>query len=136
MQYLQKMPSIISLIFPALAPAIADGLRGMFAKFTGGAGGNPQNVDERVKLMQAEAEKIKAMAELDNPLGTPSQWIIDLRAAYRYVIITVIFLFTGISMYSVTVPLEIKFILLDMTGCAMSFVIGERMYLAVRNNNR
>lgn len=128
--------SIASLVFPALAPAIADGLRGMFAKFTGSAGGNPQNVDERVKLMQAEAEKMKAMAELDNPMGTPSQWIIDLRAAYRYVIITAIFLFTGGALYSSTLPLEIKFILLDMTGASMSFVIGERMYLAIKSSFR
>lgn len=128
--------SIASLVFPALAPAIADGLRGMFAKFTGSAGGNPQNVDERVKLMQAEAEKMKAMAELDNPMGTPSQWIIDLRASYRYIIVSAIFLFTGFGLYSATLPVEIKFILLDMTGAAMSFVIGERMYLAIKSSYR
>ena len=47
--------SIASLILPALVPAFSDGVRGIIAKFTGGAGGQPQNVEERVKLMEAEA---------------------------------------------------------------------------------
>ena len=40
--------SIASLILPALVPAFSDGVRGIIAKFTGGAGGQPQNVEERV----------------------------------------------------------------------------------------
>ena len=40
---------LASLIFPALLPAVTDGLRGIFAKVTGGAGGTPQNVNERIQ---------------------------------------------------------------------------------------
>ena len=42
------MGSLMGLILPALVPAFADGMRGIFARFTGGAGGMPQNVQERV----------------------------------------------------------------------------------------
>jgi len=74
--------SIVSLILPALVPAFADGARGLIAKFTGGAGGQPQNMTERIELMKAEAEKLQALAALDNPTGEPSKWIIDLRSSF------------------------------------------------------
>ena len=51
-------------ILPMLLPALTDGLRGVFAKITGGAGGNPQNVDERIKLMAADTERLKALSEI------------------------------------------------------------------------
>ena len=127
------MFSLSSLILPALVPAISDGLRGIFARFTGGAGGMPQNVQERVELMQAEAQKLQAIAALDNPEGTPSQWIIDLRACYRYIIITAILIFTGVVVFnSDVVGTTVVSVFLDMTGACMSFIIGERMYLSIK----
>ena len=127
------MGSLISLILPALVPAFADGARGLIAKFTGGAGGQPQNVAERIQLMQAEAANLQAMSSLDTPVGQPSQWIVDLRAAFRYVIISAILIFTGITLYfGDIVGASAITVLLDMSGCAMSFVVGERMYLSLK----
>ena len=126
------MTSILSLIMPALVPAFSDGLRGLFAKLTGGAGGQPQNMQERISLIQAETERLKALAQLDTPTGEPSKWIIDLRAAYRYVIISIILLSTIAVVYSPSIPETITLIFLDMTGACMSFIIGERMYLAIK----
>ena len=124
--------SIVSLVAPALLPALTDGLRGIFAKMTGGAGGNPQNVAERIQLMQAETERLKALAELDRPPGEPSRWVTDIRSLFRYAAITVIFLMTGVSIFSGELPNEIKYMLLDLSGGWMSFVIGERMYLQIK----
>ena len=91
------------------------------------------NVQERVQLMQAEAQKLQAIAALDNPEGTPSQWIIDLRACYRYVIISAILIFTGVVVFnSDVVGTSVVSIFLDMTGACMSFIIGERMYLSIK----
>ena len=126
------MGGILGLILPALMPAVMDGVRGIFAKFTGGAGGTPQNMQERIQLIQAETEKLKALADLDTPNGEPSKWIIDLRACYRYVIITFILLATIAVVYSPNVPVSIVAIFLDMTGACMSFIIGERMYLSIK----
>ena len=123
----------MSLVIPALVPAFADGMRGIFARLTGGAGGMPQNVQERVELMQAEAQKLQAIAALDNPEGTPSQWIVDLRACYRYIIISAILIFTGIVVFnSDTVGATVVSVFLDMSGACMSFIIGERMYLSIK----
>ena len=127
------MTSLLSLILPALVPAVADGARGLIAKFTGGAGGQPQNIRERIELMQAESAKLQALAALDTPTGEPSKWIINLRASFRYVIISSIMIFTGIIVFnSDIVGTTVVAIFLDMTGACMSFVIGERMYLAIK----
>ena len=125
--------SIASLILPALVPAFADGARGLIAKFTGGAGGQPQNMTERIELMKAEAEKLQALAALDNPTGEPSKWIIDLRASFRYIIISAIMLFTAVVVFNPdVVGASVVAVFLDMTGACMSFVIGERMYLTLK----
>ena len=127
------MTSLLSLILPALVPAVADGARGLIAKFTGGAGGQPQNIKERIELMKAEAEKLQALAALDTPTGEPSKWIINLRASFRYVIISSIMIFTGIIVFNPDiVGVTVVAVFLDMTGACMSFVIGERMYLAIK----
>jgi hypothetical protein len=126
------MGGILGLILPALVPAFTDGVRGIFAKFTGGAGGTPQNMQERIQLIQAETEKLKALAALDTPSGEPSKWIVDLRASYRYVIITTILIATIFVVYSPGIQLGIVSVFLDMTGACMSFIIGERMYLSIK----
>ena len=125
--------SIVSLILPALVPAFADGARGLIAKFTGGAGGQPQNIAERIELMKAEAEKLQALAALDNPTGEPYKWIVDLRASFRYIIISAIMIFTAIVVFNPdVVGAAVVAVFLDMTGACMSFVIGERMYLTIK----
>ena len=128
------MGSILSLILPALVPAFTDGVRGIFARLTGGAGGQPQNVQERVQLMEAEAQKLQAMSALDGTVtGQPAQWIVDLRASFRYVIISAILLFTGVIVfYPNIVGASVIAVFLDMSGACMSFVIGERMYLSIK----
>lgn len=126
------MGSLLNLILPALVPAFSDGVRGLFAKLTGGAGGQPQNMQERISLIQAETERLKALAALDTPIGEPSKWIVDLRACYRYVIISFILIATICVVYSTNIPLSVVSIFLDMTGACMSFIIGERMYLAIK----
>lgn len=127
------MTSLLSLILPALVPAFADGARSLIAKFTGGAGGQPQNMKERIELMQAESAKLQALAALDTPTGEPSKWIINLRASFRYIIISSIMIFTAIVVFNAdVVGTTVVAVFLDMTGACMSFVIGERMYLAIK----
>lgn len=120
-----------NLILPAIAPAVTDGLRGIFAKFTGGAGGTPQNVQERIQLMTAETERLKALAEIDKPIGNASLWVINVRGVFRYAAITVIWVVTGAAIFT---PQAAQFVplLLDIAGATLSFVIGERMYLGLK----
>jgi hypothetical protein len=121
-----------SVLFPALLPALTDGVRGIFAKFTKGAGGTPVNVTERIQLMQAETARLQALAEIDKPAGEPSLWVNNLRSSFRYLAIIIIWLATVGAVFTSTVPEAITLIMLDLSGACMSFVIGERMYLTLR----
>lgn len=121
-----------SVLFPALIPALTDGVRGIFAKFTGGAGGTPQNVTERIQLMQAETARLSALAEIDKPVGEPDKWVTNLRSSFRYIAIIVIWFATISAVFTPSVPEPITLIMLDLSGACMSFVIGERMYLTLR----
>lgn len=123
---------LASLIFPALMPVVADGFRGLFAKVTGGAGGTPQNVNERIQLMEAETRRLQALAEIDKPAGEPSTWVTDVRAIFRYAAISLIWLATIVAVFTPSVPQSITIMLLDLSGACMSFVIGERMYLSLK----
>ena len=126
------MGSLLSIIFPAIVPALADGVRGIFAKVTGGAGGTPQNVNERIALMEAETKRLQALAEIDKPAGEPHQIVTDIRAMFRYVFITIVWLATVFAIFTPSVPKEFTLVLLDIAGATLSFVIGERMYLQLK----
>jgi hypothetical protein len=123
---------LASLIFPALMPALTDGLRGIFAKVTGGAGGTPQNVGERIQLMQAETARLQALAEIDKPSGEPSRWVTDMRSSFRYIAILIIWLATIGAVFNQDIAQPITLMMLDLSGACMSFVIGERMYLSLK----
>lgn len=122
---------MLHLILPALMPVFADGVRGLFSKLTGGAGGNPQNVAERIQLMQAENDRIKALAEIDKPSGEVSQWVANIRGIFRYAIVTLIIIVTAAAVVA-KVDGAIVAALLDLSGASMSFIIGERMYLGLK----
>ena len=126
------MGGLLSFLLPVVVPALTDGVRGLFAKFSKGAGGTPQNVDERIKLMVAETDRLKALAEIDKPAGEPSLWVNNLRSSFRYIAIIIIWLATDGAVFTTSVPEAITLIMLDLSGACMSFVIGERMYLTLR----
>lgn len=122
---------ILGMILPALLPMVTDGLRGLFAKLTGGAGGMPVNLAERIQLMQAETEKLKALAEVDRPSGEVSRWVSDLRASFRYISIIAIWGVTGVAVVAGAAE-AYTLVLLDLSGMCMSFIIGERFYFKVK----
>lgn len=123
--------NLLSMILPALVPALADGVRGLFARLTGGAGGRPQNVDEAIRLMQAQTERVKALAELDALSPNASPWVADLRGSFRYVMVGGIVAGALVGVF-VGIPEPAALLLLDLAGASMSFIIGERMYLGLK----
>lgn len=122
------MASVLSLVIPALIPALADGIRGVFGRITGGAGAMPQNVEERIKLMAAENERLKALAELDKPAENISGWVADLRASFRYVAGGVIILGAVSTLYA-PVDQDVREAVWSLAGSVFAFLFGDRMYL-------
>lgn len=125
------MSTFLTLLFPALIPALTDGVRGLFAHFTGSAGAQPQNVAEQIKLWEAQTARLAALADLDRPAANVSPWVSDVRAIFRYAAVATIILSTIAAIF-LGADTASKLILLDMTGASMSFIIGERMYLGIR----
>ena len=121
------MTGILSLVVPALIPAVADGLRGVFNKLTGGAGAKPANVEEQIKLMAAENERLKALAELDKPSDKISPWVADLRASFRYVAGGLIILGAVSTLY-LPADLLVQDAIWNLAGSVFAFLFGDRMY--------
>lgn len=124
-----------SLIFPALVPALTDGLRSIIGRFTGGAGAQPQNVDEAIRMMEAQTARVQALAALDKLPDGASGWVIDLRGSFRYIVCGTIVL-AAIGGAYLDVNTAFLALLFDLAGASMSFIIGERMYINLRGASK
>ena len=60
-----------------------------------------------------------------------SPWVADLRGSFRYLAISGILVSTIAGVFA-QIDTAALAVLLDLSGASMSFIIGERMYLAVK----
>lgn len=115
---------ILETIIGALVPVGIDGIKQLIGMVTGGV--KPISVDEQIKLDQHEVNKLQALAALDNPYGSPSQWVVDLRASSRY--IGALFVIAiGISLLFFPVAPEIQRIGIEAANIAFGFLFGTRI---------
>ena len=118
---------IVETIIGALVPVGAEAIKQLVVKFTGGV--RPATIAEQIQLDQSEIDRLKALASLDNPGGTPSQWVIDLRASSRYIgalgVISV-----GISSVFMELDPNVKTIALEAANIAFGFLFGSRITAA------
>lgn len=124
------MSMLLTTLLSALLPVGVEGIKQVVTNKLGGV--KATSVDEQIRLDQNEIEKLNALAKLDNPGGTPSQWVIDLRASSRYIgalgVISV-----GIS--SIFIPgldSAVKLIALDAANIAFGFLFGTRIVASWR----
>jgi hypothetical protein len=92
------------------------------------------SVEDQIKLDNANVERLKALAELDNPHGTPSRWVVDLRASFRYISAAALIL-TGVVVALKGVFLKDPAIIslgLEISSYPFGFIFGERMVLAYK----
>lgn len=118
---------IVETIIGALIPAVIEGGKQLLSKWIGGV--RPTTVDEQIKLDQNEIFRIEALAKLDTPVGTPSQWVIDLRASARYIGALVV-IAVGISTLYVPVSDEIRTLAIEAANIAFGFLFGSRIVAA------
>lgn len=131
--------ALLSLLLPALLPPVADGLKGVFNWVTGGATAEPANVDERIKLMQAQTAQAQAIAALDAPVGNISTWVADLRASFRYIAAGAIILgglgLLGAWIFLPPGRIETSFVQAyfnSVVGPVFSFMFGDRLYIGLK----
>jgi hypothetical protein len=115
--------AIISALLPAGVDALKNITNGLSRKFIG------LSVDDEIKMGNANIERLKALAQLDNPVGTPSQWVIDLRSSFRYIACA---MFVAGGIWGILVPTPVSPLAIEAAISASSFIFGERMLLSLR----
>ena len=115
---------ILETIAASLIPVGIEGVKSAITKFFGGV--QPNSIEDVVKLNDSVVSKLKALAELDNPYGTPSQWVIDLRASSRYIgALAGIVGGIAISLYSTDSATQA--IGLEVASICFGFLFGSRI---------
>ena len=116
---------IVETLIGALVPVAAESIKQLIVRWTGGV--RPASVDEQIRLMKAESDRLQALAALDQPGGTPSQWVIDLRASARYIgALSVIAVGIG-SLYVAELPELVRITALEAANIAFGFLFGSRL---------
>jgi len=112
---------LIETIIAALVPIAAEGAKQGMSKLFGGV--KAATIDDQIKLDNNEINKIKALAELDTPVGTPSQWVVDLRASSRYI---AAWGCIGLGSWMLTMPLLMA-TGSELIGVSFGFLFGTRI---------
>lgn len=115
----------------ALAPAAVDALKSLFGGLGRRIGG--LSVDDEIKLKNADVERVKALAELDTPVGTPTQWVVDLRASFRYIAAGICVVSPLVSVFLLPSSLPLT---TELAAGAFGFIFGERMLLSLKQNKK
>ncbi len=118
---------IETAIISALLPAGVEAIKSIFGAASRRWIG--LSVEDQIKLGNADVERLKAVAQLDTPTGMPSQWVIDLRASFRYIACG-IFVVGGLLMPFIA-P-EFAELGVEAAISASSFIFGERMVLSLK----
>lgn len=130
---------LLPALVPILAPVFGDAVRSVVGWVTGDSPAAPKTVDEQVKLMAAENERLKALAELDKPSENISRWVADLRGSFRYLSAGIIILGSMPLLYMIFTKAAqpddvvfIKWYMENLLGPVFSFMFGARVQMSLR----
>jgi hypothetical protein len=127
--------AILAMALPLFGPVLMDGVKMIFSKITGVELGGPKNFQDTVQLEKVKIDKINALAALDRPSGDVSRWVADLRGSFRYIAVGLIILAS--LLYCFLPPgyqtKETGAFLQQLSGSAIFFIIGDRVYLGLKN---
>ena len=115
---------LITALLSALVPVGVEGAKQVINKMVGGP--KPTTIDEQIKLYQADIARLEAVAKLDDPHGTPSQWVVDLRASARYIAAWAVILGGGAVLFTPT-DIQVKALAVEAISVAFGFLFGTRI---------
>ena len=119
------MSVLLTTLLSALIPVGVEGVKQGITALTGGV--KPTSIEDQIKLEEQDIKRLNALAALDNPGGTPSQWVIDLRASSRYLAAFGVIL-GGIGLSFVPdVDVAVKLVGLEGANIAFGFLFGQRI---------
>ena len=119
------MSMLLTTLLSALIPASVEGIKQVITTKLGGV--KPTTVAEQLQLDEQEIKRMQVVAAVDNPGGTPSQWVVDLRASSRYIMAGIVILGGIVSLYVPTVPTTVQALALEGANIAFGFLFGQRI---------
>lgn len=127
--------SILLTALPALIPVFADGLRGLFARITGGAGAKPQTIAEVAQLASIDIERLKALALLDTPGGVHA-WVADIRALQRPAAVLLVLVAYLYTLYAGShLPAATLDSVAQYAQMVTFYLFGDRSYAYLKGKN-
>jgi len=118
------MSLLLTTLLSALVPVGVEGIKQAINVATGGV--KPTTVAEQIQLDEQDIRRMGAIAALDNPGGTPSQWVVDLRGSARYLAAFAVIL-GGVALAFSGMDNTIKSIGLEGANIAFGFLFGQRI---------
>lgn len=119
------MSVLLTTLLSALIPVGVEGIKQGITALTGGV--KPTTVEQQIQLDEQDIKRMQAVAALDNPGGTPSQWVVDLRGSSRYIAAFVVIL-SGVGMAFVpNMDIAVKSLGLEAANIAFGFLFGQRI---------
>lgn len=125
-----SLAALIPVLAPALLPAVIDAAKSLFGGLGRKIGG--LSVDDEIKLENAHLTKLEILAKLDTPVGTPSQWVVDLRAAFRYVAAGISILVGSYLAYKFAAVPDALELAGQLISAPFAFIFGERLYFGMK----
>ena len=119
------MSVLLTTLLSALIPVGVEGIKQAITTKLGGV--KATTVEEQLKLDEQDIKRMQAVAALDNPGGTPSQWVVDLRGASRYVMAGVVIGAGVLTLFIPELPMEVKAVAYEGANIAFGFLFGQRI---------
>ena len=122
-------------VMTALLPIAQDGIRAVINRFTGGAGAQPANAEEAIRLIESETKRLEAIARIDTPTGQVSEWVNNVRALQRPVAAAMILIAYWFTLVGI-VGVEIQVTVANLTSSVVFYLFGDRtvMYMRGKGN--
>lgn len=128
------MSVLLTTLAPALVPALADSLKSLVGKFTGGA--KATTIAEQVQLMQAENERLEVLSKLEGD-GSTYMWVEAIRKLQRPFVVAVVVLVWASAFLGVTELSEASVLVLsEISSSVMFYLFGERGYMYLKSQNK
>ena len=119
------MSILLTTLLSSLVPVGVEGIKQVITAKVGGV--KPTTVAEQIQLDDQDIKRLQAVAALDNPGGTPSQWVINLRGSARYIAAYAVILGGIISIFIPNISPEIAAMCLEGANVAFGFLFGQRI---------
>jgi hypothetical protein len=118
------MSILLTTLLSSLVPVGIEGIKQLIVSKTGGV--KPTTVAEQLQLDEQDIKRMQAVAALDNPGGTPSQWVVDLRGSARYLAAFTVII-GGVVIAFSSVDDTVKLVSIEAANIAFGFLFGQRV---------